>query len=141
MLHVAAPDNTSQSVTAHDFITGLSRIIDLLDESIVSAGRSHSTLIHGTAVADIQHGDMVSNTHGETNPNAATDSLVARIRLSLAHAKWLREAVVNFYQRNCSQKLTERDFVDSTCSGYEGREIELDAALRLKYGTGLFPPG
>lgn len=59
----------------------------------------------------------------------------------------LREAVVRFYHTHCPEKLTEHDLIDCICSAYEGREAELDAALRQKYGMGLnlsmrkAPPG
>mmetsp|Transcript_20024 Transcript_20024/g.69489 ORF Transcript_20024/g.69489 Transcript_20024/m.69489 type:complete len:577 (-) Transcript_20024:236-1966(-) len=49
----------------------------------------------------------------------------------------LREAIMRFYHEHCPEKLTERDFIDFICSIYDGREGELDTALRQKYGTGL----
>lgn len=49
----------------------------------------------------------------------------------------LRNAIVQFYNENCPEKLTEKDFIDFICSVYEGREVELDEALRQKYGMGL----
>ncbi|CAE8623854.1 unnamed protein product [Polarella glacialis] len=45
-----------------------------------------------------------------------------------------------FYHEHRPEKLTERDFIDFICSVYEGREAELDEALRQKYGTGLRLP-
>ena len=53
----------------------------------------------------------------------------------------LRNAIMQFYHEHRPEKLTERDFIDFICSVYEGREAELDEALRVKYGTGLqLPP-
>lgn len=52
----------------------------------------------------------------------------------------LRDAIVRFYHEHRPEKLTERDFIDFICSIYEGREAELDEALRQKYGTGLRLP-
>jgi len=49
----------------------------------------------------------------------------------------LREAIMQFYFEHRPEKLTEHDFIDWICSIYEGREAELDDALRHKYGTGL----
>jgi len=49
----------------------------------------------------------------------------------------LREAIMQFYYEHRPEKLTEHDFIDWICSIYEGREAELDDALRHKYGTGL----
>lgn len=49
----------------------------------------------------------------------------------------LRDAIVQFYHEHRPEKLTERDFIDFICNVYEGRESELDEALRQKYGTGL----
>lgn len=52
----------------------------------------------------------------------------------------LRNAIMQFYEAHRPEKLTERDFIDFICNVYEGREAELDEALRLKYGTGLQLP-
>lgn len=52
----------------------------------------------------------------------------------------LRNAIMQFYHEHRPEKLTERDFIDFICSVYEGREAELDEALRNKYGTGLQLP-
>lgn len=49
----------------------------------------------------------------------------------------LRNAIMQFYHEHRPEKLTERDFVDFICNVYEGREQELDEALRQKYGIGL----
>jgi len=49
----------------------------------------------------------------------------------------LREAIVRFYHQHRPDKLAECDFLDFICSVYEGREAELDDALRQKYGIGL----
>lgn len=53
----------------------------------------------------------------------------------------LREAIMRFYNQHRPEKLSERDFIDFICNVYEGREAELDEALRQKYGIGLrLPP-
>eukprot|EP00913_Durusdinium_trenchii_P030243 g28333.t1 len=52
----------------------------------------------------------------------------------------LRNAIMQFYNEHRPEKLTEVDFIDFICNVYEGREEELDEALRVKYGTGLQLP-
>ncbi|CAE8699287.1 unnamed protein product [Polarella glacialis] len=59
--------------------------------------------------------------------------------VAVGHAP-LRNAIMRFYHEHRPEKLTERDFIDFICSVYEGREAELDEALRQKYGTGLRLP-
>lgn len=49
----------------------------------------------------------------------------------------LRDAVVRFYQDHWPEKLDQHNFIDFICLVYEGREVELDGALRQKYGSGL----
>jgi len=53
----------------------------------------------------------------------------------------LRQAIVRFYYEHRPEKLNSLNFVDALCGMYEGREAELDVALRNKYGSGLHPPG
>jgi len=49
----------------------------------------------------------------------------------------LRDAVVRFYQEHWPEKLDQSNFIDFICLVYEGRDVELDEALRKKYGSGL----
>jgi len=69
-------------------------------------------------------------------PDTSQQQQVASLRRQV-----LRQAIVRFYYEHRPEKLQELNFVDALCSMYEGREAELDDALKQKYGSGLHPPG